>query len=93
MSTSSNRAQLDAGILRLLDELVACDSVQSNCMFQLSLMLARVALEPCSDAYKEETAQALLGLIRNKPKSNVVSMIRFGVKRSDGVPPRSSTAV
>ena len=59
----------------LLDRLAAAQPVQSNCMFQLALMVARIATEPCSEAFKEETAQALMGLIRAKPKSNVVRML------------------
>ena len=36
--------------------------------------LARVAVEPGSEAYKDEAAQKMLGLIRDKPKSNVVRL-------------------
>ena len=43
-------------------------------MFQLALMVARIAAEPCSEAYKEEAAQVLMGLVRAKPKSNVVRL-------------------
>ena len=57
-----------------LDEVAADEALQSNCMFQLSLILARIALEPFADSYKEATEQALLGLIRNKPKNNVVHL-------------------
>ncbi len=52
---------------------------QSNCMFQLSLMLARIALEPVSESYKDDMVQALLKLVRTKPKSSVVQM--FGATR------------
>ena len=65
----------------MLDDLLASEQEQSNCMFQLSLMLARIALEPVSENYKDDMAQALLGLIRSKPKSSVVQMFstaRFG---------------
>lgn len=61
-------------ILQQLDNLAADEGLQSNCMFQLSLILARIALEPFADSYKEATEQALLGLIRNKPKTNVVHL-------------------
>lgn len=61
----------------LLDQLAGREDVQSNCMFQIALMLARVAVEPCAEVYKDEAAQAMLGLIRAKPKSNVVRL--FGV--------------
>ena len=57
------------------------DKSTARCMFQLSLMLARIALEPVSEIYKDDMAQALLGLIRSKPKSSVVQMFsatRFG---------------
>ena len=63
----------------MLDDLLASEQQQSNCMFQLALMLARIALEPVSDNYKDEMAQALLGLIRSKPKSSVVQL--FGAAR------------
>ena len=45
-------------------------------------MLARIALEPVSENYKDEMSQALLGLIRSKPKSGVLQM--FGTIRSPG---------
>ncbi len=51
-------------------------------MFQLAIMLARIALEPASELYKEDTAQSLLALIRSKPKSNVVPL--FGAGALDG---------
>ena len=63
----------------MLDDLAASEQHQSNCMFQLSLMLARIALEPVSEDYKDQMAQALLGLIRSKPKSSIVQL--FGAKR------------
>ena len=62
------------GVSDLLDGLAAVQDVQSNCMFQLALMLARVAVEPGAESYKDETAQKMLGLIRDKPKSNVVRL-------------------
>ena len=67
----------DAGVSHLLDQLASREDVQSNCMFQLAFMLARIAVEPGAEAYKDETAQKMLGLIRDKPKSNVVRL--FGV--------------
>ena len=63
----------------MLDDLAAEEQQQSNCMFQLSLMLARIALEAVSENYKDEMAQALLGLIRSKPKTGVVQL--FGAAR------------
>ena len=67
----------------MLEELLAMEQQQSNCMFQLSVMLARIALEPTSENYKDEMAQALLGLIRSKPKSSIVQL--FGTTRPMGV--------
>ena len=58
----------------MLDRLGAREDVQSNCMFQLALMLARIAVEPGAEAYKDEAAQKMLGLIRDKPKTNVVRL-------------------
>ncbi len=52
-------------------------------MFQLSLMIARMALEPGSENFKDDMAQAMLGLIRAKPKSNVVKI--FGATRATAV--------
>ena len=60
--------------LERLDDLAADEVLQSNCMFQLSLILARIALEPFADSYKEAAEQAILGVIRNKPKNNVVHL-------------------
>lgn len=64
----------------MIEDLLASEQQQSNCMFQLSLMIARMALEPGSENFKDEMAQAMLGLIRAKPKSNVVKI--FGVTRT-----------
>lgn len=64
------RTDVDA----LLEKLVLTDAVQSNCLFQLALMLARIALEPCSETYKAKAAQAVIDLIRAKPKDNVVGL-------------------
>ena len=61
-------------IAATLDQLAVDAAVQSNTMFQLALMVARIAVAPCQEAYKEEAAQALMGVIRAKPKSNVVRL-------------------
>ncbi len=74
----------------LLDRLASVSSVQSNCMFQLALMLARIAIEPCAEAYKDETAQALMGLIRLKPKSNVVRLFKTSLNPVDATPNKLS---
>ena len=63
----------------MLEDLRASEQQQSNCMFKLSLMLARIALEPVSESYKDDMVQALLKLVRTKPKSSVVQM--FGATR------------
>ena len=62
------------GVSDLLDDLGVREDVQSNCMFQLALMLARIAVESGAGAYKDETAEKMLGLIREKPKTNVVRL-------------------
>ena len=64
----------------MIDDLQASEREQSNCMFQLALIAARLALSPISEAYKDEAAQTLLELVRAKRKSSpvVVSHSRFG---------------
>ena len=66
------------GIEIMLDELAAGDQEQSNCMFQLAIMLARIAIEPCGDRYRDDAAQAMLALIRQKPKTSVVNLFGAG---------------
>ncbi len=73
MTTNGSTAIL-SDVETTLNTLAANDATQSNCMFQLALMLARIAVEPVSEGFKDETAQALLALIRAKPKSNVLRM-------------------
>lgn len=73
MTTVEKHVAMD-DISASLDQIAAFGAVQSNCMFQLALMLARIAVESCAESYKEETAQALMGLIRVKPKNNVVRL-------------------
>ena len=77
MSPTTDQPETEIG--DALDRLAASATTQSNCMFQLALMGARIAVEPCAESYKEEAAQALMGLIRAKPKSNVVRL--FGTPR------------
>ena len=60
-------------------------------MFQLALMLARIAIEPGAESYKDETAQAMLGLIRDKPRSNVVRLFGAGAVSDGGGQRRSLT--
>ena len=63
----------------MLGDLLASEQQQSNCMFQLSLMLARIAIEPVCENYKDQMAQSMLSLLRSKPKSSVVQL--FGAAR------------
>ncbi len=78
MSSPVNETLQETDLIAILDDLVASDDVQANCMFQLAIMLAHISLEPAPESYKEETAQSLLALIRSKPKSNVVPLFGFG---------------
>ena len=81
MSTRSRNVAKDIIDLEIsIDDLLASEQHQSNCMFQLSLMVARMALEPGSESFKDDMAQAMLELIRSKPKSNVVKI--FGHTRA-----------
>ena len=52
----------------ILDELIEDEQEQSNCMFQLSLMLARIALTPGLEDFKERVAHILIRLIAAKSK-------------------------
>lgn len=88
MSATTN--QPDTETVALLDRLASGAAVQSNCMFQLALMLARIAIEPCAEAYKDETAQAMMGLIRTKPKSNVVRLFKTSINPVDATPNKLS---
>ena len=88
MTTNASTA-LVTDVETILDTLTANDATQSNCMFQLALMLARIAVEPGAEAYKDETAQAMLGLIRDKPKSNVVRLFGAGAMSDAGGQRRS----
>ena len=83
--TMNGSTALLADVEGTLDTLAANDATQSNCMFQLALMLARIAVEPVSEGFKDDTAQALLTLIRAKPKSNVLRM--FGEGPTSEPPP------
>ena len=83
--TMNGSTALLADVEATLDTLAANDATQSNCMFQLALMLARIAVEPVSEGFKDDTAQALLTLIRAKPKSNVLRM--FGEGPTSEPPP------
>ena len=77
--------QVPLGIDAGLSELASHERVQSNCMFQLALMVARIAVEPCPEGYKAEAAQALMDLIRAKPKGNVVRLFGDKPKVETGV--------
>lgn len=71
-------------VAELLDRPARSEAVQSNGMFQLALMLARVAAEPCPELYRQATAHALPGLIRAKPKTDVLRLFRGGPKPGAG---------
>ena len=73
MSFIESRADA-ADVLASLDRLTDVEAMQPNCMFQLALMVARIAIEPGPETFKEECAQALLEVVRAKPKSNVVRL-------------------
>lgn len=89
MSPTTDQPETEIG--DALDRLAASATTQANCMFQLALMVARIAAEPCADTYKEEAAQALLGLIRAKPKSNVVRL--FGAPGAAADEPSDASPV
>ena len=89
MSPTTDQPETEIG--DALDRLAAAATTQSNCLFQLALMVARIAVEPCAESYKEETAQALMGLIRAKPKSNVVRL--FGAPRAAVDEPAGASTV
>ncbi len=62
----------------IIDDLQASEQQQGNCMFQLSLMVARLALSPVSEEYKDQASQTLIELVREKRKSApVVAHPRF----------------
>lgn len=84
--TADHGEQARLGIDVGLDQLASYEAVQSNCMFQLALMLARIAVEPCSDAYKEDAAQALMGVMRAKPDDNIVRLFGARPKADAGFP-------
>ncbi len=50
----------------MIEGLEACEQHQSNCLFQLSLMTARLALSPLSEGNKDQASQALLEFIRGE---------------------------
>ena len=65
-------------IENMIDDLQASEQEQSNCMLQLSLIVARLALSPMSEDYRDHASQTMLELIRAKRKSSpVVSHPRF----------------
>ena len=84
MIPNCNEQDFD-GVTVSLDELASHQGIQSNCMFQLALIVARIAVEPCTEKYKEEAAQTLMELIRAKPKNNVVPLFASKLNRDSGV--------
>lgn len=83
--TIDHGEQARLGIDIGLDHLASFEAVGSNCMFQLALMLARIAVEPCPDSYKEQAAQAIMAVIRDKPKDNVVRLFGAASKATPGL--------
>lgn len=88
---SRTTPQPEMEIREALDRLAASAATQSNCMFQLALMLARIAVEPCAESYKEDSAQAMMGIIRAKPKSNIVRL--FGHAQAAAAQPMGASTV
>ena len=63
----------------MIDVLQASEQGQSNSMLQASLEVARLALSPMSEDYRDHACHDMLELIRAKRKSApVVSPTRFG---------------
>ena len=63
---------------KMIEELEVSEQHQSNCMLQLSLMVARLALSQISEDFKDDASQTMLELIRAKRKSApVVTHTRF----------------
>lgn len=75
MSFLHDRTPSD-GIDALLDRMASDAAVQANCAFQLALMVARISLEPGSEAFQEESANVLMDLMRSRARSNVVPLFR-----------------
>ncbi len=71
-------------VSRLLAHAAGQSSVADNTIFQLSIMLARVALEENDPQYARETANLLAECIRNKPApaTNVVDLTAFKALRA-----------
>ena len=63
-------SQARAEIGPTLDLLASASDVQSNCMFQLAIMLARIAVEPCPESYKDASAQAMRRLVETVTATN-----------------------
>ncbi len=62
----------------MIDDLQGSEQQQSNCMFQLALMAARIAISTVSEEFKDQAAQTMLELVRAKRKSApVVTHPRF----------------
>ena len=62
----------------MIDDLQASELQQSNCMLQLSLMVARLALSSTCEDYKDYASQIMLELVRAKRQdAAVVTHPRF----------------
>lgn len=62
----------------MIDDLQASEHQQSNCMLQLALMVARLALSSTCEEYNDHASQTMLELVRAKRRdSPVVTHSRF----------------
>lgn len=73
------------GVGPVLDAAADHADARNNCMFQLCLMLARVAVGEVDEAYKQMAAQRLLAILRDKPANNVVSLFPKPAARETAV--------
>jgi len=83
----SDAAQLtgeDIYVSRLLAHAAAQRTVAENTIFQLSIMLARAALDGGDPAFARETAKVLSRCIRDRPAlaNNVVDLNTFRALRA-----------
>ena len=62
----------------LIEDLLASEEQQSNCMLHLSLMVARLALSSVSEDFKDHASQIMLELVRAKRQdAPVIKHSRF----------------
>lgn len=80
MGLMTDRFRVDGGIGQAIDDLAFRAEVRSDCMFQMCMMLARVALNSGDEAYKQKVTQQLIAVLREKPSNNVVSLFPKAVR-------------